>query len=118
HEEIPKTLEAFDIAIHPAANPYMSPIKLFEYMAMHLPVIGPNIPSISEIFQHGEHLLLTNPEKNSITRLILKLLDDNLLRAKVADQGYKLVTSRYTWNHNVETVIGELNKVVKAKVKF
>src|SRR5262249_27222285 len=46
HDEMATTASAFDIALQPRAVSYASPLKLFEYMALALPVIAPDQPNI------------------------------------------------------------------------
>jgi len=44
--DVPHWLSALDIAVIPRAAPHASPMKLMEYMAMGLPIIAPELPSI------------------------------------------------------------------------
>ena len=48
-EEIPALVSAFDIALQPAANPYASPLKLFEYLALGRAIVAPDQPNIREV---------------------------------------------------------------------
>jgi len=110
-EVVPALLEAFDVGVFHASNPYGSPQKLFEYLAMRLPTVGPRVPAVTEVFQHGTHMLLTEPRREEVASCILGLLQDRELGARLAEAGYALVASKYTWDHNAEAVVASLEKV-------
>ena len=56
-----KAGKAFDVALLPAINEYASPLKLHEYMAAHLPTVGPDQPNLREVLVDGENATLTPP---------------------------------------------------------
>lgn len=110
-EAVPALLEAFDVGVFHASNPYGSPQKLFEYLAMRLPTVGPRVPAVTEVFQHGIHMLLTEPRREEIASSIRRLLQDKELGVRLAEAGHTLVASKYTWDHNAEAVVASLEAV-------
>ncbi|QYA26040.1 glycosyltransferase family 4 protein [Gramella sp. MT6] len=104
HDEIVFFLQKFDIAIHHSAQPYMSPLKLFEYMASGLPVIGPDTPAVREIFD-GNDLVFTNGEKNDLANKMLYLLDNPMLREEIGKNCKNKVKANYRWKHNAQRII-------------
>jgi len=58
---IASMISAFDIALQPAANPYASPLKLFEYMALKRAIVAPDQPNIREVLQDGRDAVLFDP---------------------------------------------------------
>jgi glycosyltransferase involved in cell wall biosynthesis len=115
HEEIPSYLEHADIAIHHKANPYMSAIKIFEYMAMELPVIGPDIPSVTEIFREGENIVLTKADPLSIAAKIAYLMNDEELQQRIAKNGSALVRGHYTWAANADFIVRRIQERLELK---
>lgn len=109
HETIPTVLEAFDVAVFHASNPYGSPQKLFEYLAMRLPVVGPQAPAVTEVFEDGTHMLLTEPYRHEIAANLLKLTRNKELAQRLAAAGRTLVASKYTWDHNADAIITSLH---------
>ncbi|WP_299702406.1 glycosyltransferase family 4 protein [uncultured Pontibacter sp.] len=111
HKDVHKYLKAFDVAVHHAANDYMSPLKIFEYLALQLPVIGPDIPAVREIFEDRKHLLLTAPTVSDIEEKISLLLNHSELAYSIAKNGNEYVKANFTWRENVERVIGAIQKI-------
>jgi glycosyltransferase involved in cell wall biosynthesis len=112
HDKIPQYLLKSDIAVHHFAEEYMSPLKLFEYMAMGIPVIAPSTPSVKEIITDGVHAILTNGESDDIKQKMLKLINDKDLRLKIAEYGSKLVHDKYSWHHNVDFIISKFKALL------
>ncbi|NOT30889.1 MAG: glycosyltransferase family 4 protein, partial [Planctomycetes bacterium] len=55
HGEVPDWLAAVDLALvpyEPTATPYFSPVKLFEYMSMGLPIVAARLGQTEEILVH------------------------------------------------------------------
>src|SRR5690606_3433789 len=105
HNEIPDYLSKIDIAIHHSANPYMSPLKIFEYMAMGLPVIGPDIPSVREIFINGEDILLVDQKSSDLSEKMMYLIKNDSERIRIAESGREKIIQKYGWDTNVETIL-------------
>lgn len=108
HHEIPRIFDQVDIAIHHYAKDYMSPLKVFEYMAMGKPVLGPKTSSVQEIFIDYEHILLTNGQIGDIENKLRELISKPQLRFKIAKNGCDLAKSKYTWKVNVDTIISSM----------
>lgn len=99
-------IEAFDVALQPNVVPYASPLKLFEYMAIGLPIIAPDTPNIREILRDGETALLIPLDRpDELARAIEKLAHDAGLRRRLADTARQaLLDRRLTWRANAERV--------------
>lgn len=109
YDEIPRIMSAFDVAIFPFSNPYGSPQKLFEYMAMGIPVIGPKVPVVEETFREGEHLLLV--EQNNVASFkesVLRCMEKPPSLDIMAKSGQAYVMQKYTWQKNAERVFALL----------
>ena len=75
------------------------PTKLFEYMAMGLPVIGSNFPIWEEIIKKNNCGLTVDPlNPEEFSNAIDWLLDNPIEAQKMGDRGRKAVYSKYNWN--------------------
>src|SRR5690606_38181765 len=110
HENIIENLYKMDIAIHHSANPYMSPLKIFEYMAVGLPVIGPDIPAVREIFIDGKDILLVRSNREDIAEKMFYLIQKKDFRKNISRVGQEKIRSQFGWSNNVETILSVIQK--------
>lgn len=102
YERMPAALSAFDCGLFPYSNQYGSPQKLFEYMAMGLPVIGPNVPAVTEVFRDGEHLILTGQDGGNFVNNLERVRSGAGEALKMGKRGREFVSSQYRWSDNAE----------------
>ena len=75
------------------------PTKLFEYMALGIPVITSDFPLYREIFQNEECGFLVNPDKPDEVADAIQFLINNPEKSRcMGEKGRKLVMKRYNWN--------------------
>ncbi len=110
HNNIPIYLKRMDVAVHHSANPYMSPLKIFEYMAIGLPVIGPDIPAVNEILTNNEDILLVQNQSEDIADKMMILINDLDLRAKISENGKIKIRNFYGWSHNAENILSVIQR--------
>jgi len=112
--DVPYWVSAFDIALHPAANPYASPLKLFEYMAFGRAIVAPDQPNIREVLQHERTALLFEPGvEGAFAAAVQRLVRDPLLRARLADAAAETIRQRaMTWEENARRVTALAEQLV------
>ena len=111
HADIPAVMATFDMAVMPYTLEYCSPLKLFEYLAMGLPTIGPDTKSVRELFVDGEHLWLNEQntrDPDPLFELMQTLIDNPCQREQVAAKGFRLVAENYTWDANAARIVAAL----------
>lgn len=100
-QELPKLLARGDVCLgifgHTEKAQRVIPNKVYQQLAMRKPVITGESPAIQEVFRHAEHLLLCQmADEQSLAEAILRLKHDELLRTRIAENGYRLVTEHFT----------------------
>jgi len=113
HALIPKLLKSFDILVMPYPWTehyafYMSPLKLFEYMASKRPIIASDLPSIREILNENNAILVKPDNPGVLAQGIKKVLQDPELFVKISNQAFKDVQN-YTWRRRTEKIIKFIN---------
>tara|TARA_B100001059_G_scaffold236750_2_gene289741 strand:- start:6697 stop:7872 length:1176 start_codon:yes stop_codon:yes gene_type:complete len=87
---------------------WMSPLKLFEYMASNKPIISSNLPVLREILQNNINCLLVNPSNSfDWVNAIDKVLNDPMLSTKISINSLNDVKNKYTW----ELRVGKIQKI-------
>ena len=101
--EVPIWLAAADVLVLPNSGGeaismrYTSPLKLFEYMAAHRPIVASDLPSVREVLRHGENGWLVRPDSPAaLAAGITALLDDASLAERLATRARQDVSGR-TW---------------------
>lgn len=114
-QEVTLYLAAFDACAMPFPHTthfayYMSPLKLFEYMAAKRPILASDLPSIREVLTDGENGLLTPPaDVSALTHAIQRLYADPTLSQKLTLNAYQTVMSDYTWSARATMILTKLN---------
>lgn len=85
---------------------FMSPLKIFEYMASKKPIIATNLPSIREILTDGENAILTHPDDpQALANAIINLRENPDLGIKIVENAFNVVSQKYTWRKRAENII-------------
>jgi len=83
---------------------YMSPLKMFEYMASKRPIIASDLPSIREVLSENSSIIIEPCNPASLAEGIKKCLSDNELANKIAEQAFDDIHN-YTWNKRVKNIM-------------
>ena len=84
---------------------FMSPLKLFEYMAAGVPIVATDLPSIREILHHKENAWLIEPgNPQALAEGIQYLLEDPVFAEHLA-RGAKRDVQQYTWERRAAAIL-------------
>jgi glycosyltransferase involved in cell wall biosynthesis len=113
YEQMPAALASahigvapFDIAAHKPLSLgfYWSPLKIFEYMAVGLPVVAPASARIPQLIEHGREGLLYDPADPAALARTLEQLTDAPLRASLGAAARERAVREYSWRAHCETL--------------
>jgi len=120
HEETEKLRQQCDVLIAPYQNdvrvfgggnnvaPWMSPLKLFEYMASGKAVVCSDLPVLREILMHEETALLCDPLKPEEWEKALRRLETNPeLRISLGECAKRIHAKKYTWDARVARIFSK-----------
>jgi len=121
HSRISSILFYLDILLLPALNKvapfkgdanknnkskFMSPLKLFEYMASGKPIISSDLPVLREVLRHKENAILCDPDNlDEWVDAIRLLTKDKNLSRKIGDNAKKEFEEKYTWLARAKRVL-------------
>ncbi len=89
---------------------WMSPLKIFEYMALGKAIICSDLPVLHEVLTDQVNALLVPPDDHKAWTQALSLLQDNLeLRVKLGRIAKEEFLTRYTWEKRAAAVLNEFN---------
>lgn len=108
-EDVPAVLQRLDIGVAPyrAADDYFSPLKVSEYLAAGLPVVGSRVGQVPSLVRHGRSGLLTAPgDPRALADALQMLVDDTALCRRMADQARQQAVAEHGWGGVLASILG------------
>jgi glycosyltransferase involved in cell wall biosynthesis len=108
HDRVPDYLALADIGVAPfdlAAHAplrefgfFWSPLKVFEYMSMAMPVVTVDVAPLNTIVREGEEgLLYPSGDVQALAAALETLAESSDMRARMGESGRARVVARYSW---------------------
>lgn len=125
HRRVPELLALADFGVAPfdlaAYAPlatfgfYWSPLKVFEYMAMALPVVTVDVKPLNEIVRPDkEGLLYRSGDVEGLANAMERIGRDPDLRARLGRSARERVTAHYSWRVHCEALDRILRDIADA----
>ena len=122
HYLLPSYRDQFDVALLPVMErvfstydrklnmaDFMSPMKIFEYMASGLPIVASDLPVIREVLSdNGNALLVKSKDIRRWVVRIQQLLEEKSLAQKIGKQAKDDFESKYTWTKRAKNVLANV----------
>jgi glycosyltransferase involved in cell wall biosynthesis len=111
NKEIALFLKAADILVLPnksgeeISEKYTSPLKLFEYMAAKRPIVSSDLPSLREILNESNSVLVVPGSPKELAAGIERLLADLDFGDKISQRAFFEVEQKYTWEKRAKNII-------------
>lgn len=88
---------------------WMSPLKIFEYMASKKPIICSDIPVLREVLTPHQNAILCTPEDvDAWVSAVNTLYADPVLRERLANRAYADFCTHYNWQSRAQFVINNI----------
>ena len=85
---------------------YMSPLKLFEYMASKKPIISSDHNVLQEVLTDNRNALLCDPDKvDEWEEAIIKMKNSKSLCERLAKQAFSDFEAQYTWDKRAASIL-------------
>lgn len=94
---------------------YFSPLKLFDYMASGLPVIGNDIGQIKYILEENRNGLLTDGSIDDIAEKIHYLKNNKAIASDMGMRSREAVVKKYNWERVTTEIENLLNELIRKK---
>lgn len=117
HSLVPLYLKSFDILIAPFPDfehyrLYMSPMKLFEYMASKRPIVISDLPSIHEIVDESSVFFVKPDDALDLARGIEIVSNDSSAAKHRVDRAFKIVNN-FTWEQRARHILILLDSIIE-----
>jgi len=112
--EIPYWLKAADVLVLPNSGKeeiskyWTSPMKMFEYMAAQKPIVAADLPSIREILNETNAVLVESDNPEALARGIQEALQNPELSDRISAKAFRDV-KQYSWQNRVIKILNFIN---------
>ena len=96
---------------------FMSPLKLFEYMASGVPIVSTDLPSVREILDERLAVLVPPTETEALCRGIEQVLMNPESAARLSHAA-RIAVEKHTWHNRAATIIGFLKASLKSRTNI
>ncbi|HKP97243.1 MAG TPA: glycosyltransferase family 4 protein [Fibrobacteria bacterium] len=108
-DAVPGYLAVFDIAVIPKAAAHASPMKLIEYMAMGLPIVAPDLPSVRAALMDGSMgRIFPAGNMSAMKDAILDLMADRESARALGLKARAHVFAELTWDRHAGEILAIL----------
>lgn len=111
-EEVPCYISAMDIGVLPRSNNYGSPIKVFEYGALALPVVSIDVGPVRVVIRNNREGLLIG-EGDSLAEAVLKLIRNPQDARRMGENLRKRIENNFTWSHSAKRLLAFIEERLK-----
>lgn len=86
---------------------WMSPMKVFEYLAAGRPIVCSDLPALREVLEDDVTALMVDAEDvGAWCDAVVRLQDDAALRSRLGSQGRVVHGRRFTWDARTDRLLG------------
>ncbi len=116
HSRAVRLLACCEVCVSPhVPNPdgsafFGSPTKVFEYMGLGRAIVASDLDQIGEVLSDGRTALLTAPgDVAGAAQAVVRLLDDEQLRERLAAAALREALERHSWDAHVARILRALS---------
>lgn len=100
-----------DIAVLPHSNNFGSPVVMFEFMGLGIPVVAPRLGPILDVMRDGHTALLFDPlDAGQCAQAVDRLVASPDLRRTLSGQAFAKLQTEHTWLRNAEKILLAANQ--------
>ncbi len=116
HNEASKYLLSFDVVLMPYqkdlkladnkvnTSSWMSPMKMFEYMAAKKAIVSSDLPVIREVLNENNSILVQSDNVDDWSKAINKLYKNENLKNRIAEKSYSDFLNQYSWKERAKNI--------------
>jgi len=119
-EQVPAWLRDADVAVAPYPQLddfYFSPLKIFEFLSLGLPVVSADVGQVPEILGHGRRGRLYRAGRPAdLAQAIAALLEDRKEARRLGQAGRRWVLAQATWARRTRTILSRIESLTDRTV--
>lgn len=109
HNKLAPYVARFDVGVMPDSNLYGSPMKIFEYMAMGVPVVAPDyVPLLDAVSDGVQGLIFKRRDVDDLARCLAEMLRDPARRKRMGANARQAILDTHNWVNNASVAAAHL----------
>ena len=85
---------------------WMSPMKMFEYMASGVPLISSDLSPLREVLVDGDNaLLVPATDVDAWSQALIRLINDPAFAARIGSSAHACYAARHTWTQRAQAML-------------
>ncbi len=105
-DTVQQYLSLLDIAVITHSNEFGSPVVMFEFMGLKIPVVAPCLLPVTDVLTHKKNALLFDVlDTQALKEQLSLMIESESLRHDIAENAYKKLMTDHTWEKNAEHII-------------
>lgn len=105
-DTVQQYLSLLDIAVITHSNEFGSPVVMFEFMGLKIPVVAPRLLPVTDVLTHKKNALLFDVlDTQALKEQLSLMIESESLRHDIAENAYKKLMTDHTWEKNAEHII-------------
>ena len=109
HTRLAPYVARFGVGVMPDSNLYGSPMKIFEYMSMAVPVVAPDYGPLRDVLVDGQQgRIFRRRDVDHLAECISDLLADAALRRRMGEAARRSVIDTHNWLNNSKVALMHL----------
>jgi len=85
---------------------WMSPMKMFEYLSVGVPIISSDLPVLREVLEDGSNAILVKPDDvEAWSDALQKIINTPTLSKSLGVNAYNQYKNSHTWKHRAEGML-------------
>ena len=106
HSKLAPYVNRFDIGVMPDSNLYGSPMKIFEYMSMAVPVVVPDYDPLTDVVDDGvQGRVFKRRDVAHLSACLDQLLGDAPARRQMGERARQAVVDTHNWMNNARVAV-------------
>jgi len=107
--EVQNYLSLMDIAVITHSNEFGSPVVMFEFMGLKIPIIAPDLLPITDVLKNEDTASIFKVlDMAELKSKIIDLLDNEQKRKQLSENAYIKLTESHTWEKNALMIINTI----------
>jgi glycosyltransferase involved in cell wall biosynthesis len=105
-EEVYDVMSLLDVAVLAHSNDFGSPVVLFEFMGLGIPIVAPRLEPIVDVLTSGDTALLFDPlDPTGLRKALDRLIRHPEQRRLLAEHAHARLLKEHTWARNASRIL-------------